>query len=115
MMAEELRRLPGPYEILDLGDGETARLRVVSWERGTIVIHPKWPGAPPEKEIVVLRTHLAAGVKPYPPLYYDITSKTLQAQLLPMLMERGFERYWYVITKHGVPPRARFTLERRPI
>lgn len=114
-MAEELRRLPGPYEILDLADGGSVRLKVVSYERGSIIIHPRYPGAPAEKEIPVLRVHLPPDVKPYPPMYYDITSKTLQAQFLPLLMERGFERYEYVITKHGVAPRARFTLERLPI
>lgn len=114
-MAEELRRLPGPYEILELADRESRDLKVVSWERGTMEIHPTWPGAPPIKEIPVVRVHVTTGVKPLPPHYYDITSKTLQAQMLPMLMERGFENYWYVITKYGVPPRARFTLERVPI
>jgi len=114
-MVAELRRLPGPYEILDLPDRGSVTLRLVSWEQGSMVIHPTWPGAPAEKEIPVLRLHLAAGVKPYPPEYFDVTSKTLQAQLLPMLMERGFERYEYVITKYGVAPRARFTLERVPI
>jgi hypothetical protein len=114
-MAAELRPLQGPYEILELRDRESVRLRVVSWEQGTITIHPRYPGAPAEKEIAALRVHLAAGTKPYPPLYWDITSKTLQAQLLPLLLERGFERYEYVITKYGVPPKARFTLERVPL
>jgi len=111
----ELRPLIGPYEILDLPDRGVARLRIVAWEQGTMVITPKYPGAPSEKEIPVLRAHLASGVKPYPPMYYDITSKTLQAQLVPLLMERGYERYEYVITKYGVAPRARFTLERVPL
>lgn len=111
-MAEELRSLPGPYELLDLPDRGSVRLRIVSSERGSIIIHPKYPGAPEEKEIPVLRVHLAPGVKPYPPMYYDITSKTLIAQMLPLLYESGFERYEYVITKYGVAPRARFTLER---
>jgi len=114
-MAEELRRLPGPYEILELRDGETAILQIVSWERGSIVIHPRYPGAPPEKEIPVLRVHVPETVKPYPPRYYDITAKTLQAQLLPLLTEPGYENYEYVITAHGVAPRKRFTLERRPL
>lgn len=114
-MSEELRPLVGPYEILDLPDGGSVTLRPVSWERGTIVIHPKWPGAPAEKVIPVLRVHLAAGTKPYPPMYYDVTSKTLQAQLWPLLLERGFEDYAYIVTKHGVAPKARFTLERVPL
>ena len=114
-MAEVMRRLPGPYEILDLPDGGSVRIRVVSYERGSVIIHPKYAGAPAEKEIPVLRVHLASGVKPYPPMYWDITSKTLTAQMLPMLMEPGFEKYEFVVTKHGVAPRARFTLERVPL
>ena len=114
-MAEDLRRLPGPYEILDLEDGGVARLKIVSYERGTMIIHPKWVGAPSELEIPALRAHLAPGVKPYPPMYWDITSKTLTAQLLPLLAAAGFEDYEYVITKHGIAPKARFTLERTPL
>lgn len=114
-MAEDLRRLVGPYEILELADRESVRLRVVSFERGSMVIHPRWAGAPSEKLIPVLRVHLAEETKPYPPRYYDITSKTLQAQMLPLLMERGFERFEYVVTAYGVAPRKRFTLERLPM
>lgn len=114
-MVERVRRLPGPYEILDLEDRQSVTLRVVSWERGSIIIHPRYRGAPAEKEIVALRLHLAAGVKPYPPMYYDVTSKTLQAQFMPYLMAADFERYEYVVTKYGVAPKARFTLERRSI
>jgi len=111
----ELRPLVGPFEILDLADRGSVRLRVVSWERGTMTIKPRYPGAPAEKEIEVLRVHLAEGVKPYPPSYWDITSKTLEAQMLPLLLERDFPRYEYVITKYGVAPRARFTVERVPL
>jgi len=114
-LAEVLRALPGPYEVLDLRDGETVRLRIVGWERGSMTIHPRYAGAPEEKEIPALRVHLAAGVKPFPPMYYDLTSKTLQAQMLPLLMERGYDLYEYVITAYGVAPRKRFTLERVPL
>ena len=114
-MAEELRRLPGPYEILELADRESIDLRVVSWERGTMEIHPKYPGAPEVKEIPVLRVHVPVAVKALAPHYYDITAKTLQAQLLPLLLERGFERWTYRVTAFGVAPRKRFSLERRPL
>jgi len=114
-VAAVLRRLPGPYEVLDLPDRGSITLRLVTWERGTMLIHPRQLGAPAEKEIESLRLHLAPGVKALPPNYFDLTSKTLQAQMLPMLMERGFERYEYVITKYGVAPKARFTVERRPL
>lgn len=115
MMAAELRRLPGPYELLDLPDRGSARLRIVSWEQGLMLIHPKYPGAPREQEIPVLRVHVREGTKPTPPMYWDLTSKTLQAQLLPFLVERGYEAYEYVITKFGVAPKARFTLEQVPV
>jgi len=113
-LAAELRRLIGPYEILDLRDREKIVLKIKAWEQGTILIHPRYLGAPEEKEIPALRVHLKEGVKPLPPNYYDITSKTLQAQLLPMLADRGFEIYDYEITKYGEAPRARFTVARIP-
>lgn len=105
-------RLPGPYELLELQDGESVDLRVRSWQRGTMIIHPKYPGAPAEKEIEVLRVHMQEGSKQYPPMYYDITSKTLNAQLLPFLLEPGFEAWSFRVTKHGIGVRARFTLQR---
>jgi len=113
-VAEVLRPLPGPYELLDLPDRGRVSLKIMTWERGTMIIHPNRGEGPTEKEIEVLRVHLAVGVKDYPPMYYDITSKTLMAQMLPMFYERGYENYTYVITKYGVAPRARFTLERIP-
>lgn len=114
-MSENLRKLIGPYELLELGDGQSTTLRVTSWERGLILIHPRYAGAPSEKEVEALRVHLAPGVKPYAPMYWDITSKTLIAQLLPMLLQRGQERYQFIVTKYGVAPKARFTLESRPL
>jgi len=111
----EFRRLSGPMEFLDLPDGGTVRLRVRSWERGSAVIHTTRDGEPADVEIPVLRVHLPEGVKPFPPMYYDVSSKTLQAQWIPMLALPGFERFEYVVTKHGVAPRARFTLERVPL
>jgi len=115
VLAEVLRRLQGPIELLDLADRGSVRLRVTYWERGSLEIHPRYEGAPASKEVEALRVHLAPGVKEYPPMYYDITSKTLMAQLLPLLLERGYERYTFVITKYGVAPRARFTLEAVPL
>lgn len=114
-MAEGLRPLPGPYELLDLPDRGEVSLKISSWERGSILIHPKYPGAPSEKLIEALRVHLMPGVKDFPPMYYDITSKTLNAQLLPLLSAADFKDYAYKIVKHGVAPRARFTLERTPL
>lgn len=106
--------MPGPYELLELADGQSVDLALVSWERGTMTITPRNAGAAVPKVIPVLRLHLAEGVKPYPPMYYDVTSKTLMAQLIPHLSQPNFERFRYRITKHGIAPTARFTLEVRP-
>ena len=114
-MAAEMRRLAGPIEFLELADAQSATLRVISYERGSTVIKTIRRGVEVDLEIPVLRVHLAPGAKLYPPMYYDISSKTLTAQLLPLLSEPGFEKYEYIITAHGVAPRKRFTLERRPI
>jgi len=114
-MAEVLKPLPGPYEIFELASGETRELRIVGWERGTIVIHPRFVGGPEEKVIECLRVHLPEGFKPYPPGYYDVTAKTLIWQLMPFLREPRYERQLYRITKYGVAPKARFTLAVVPL
>jgi hypothetical protein len=107
----EMPKLRGPYELLDLGDGESLAFVPVSWERGTMEINP----ASGAKTIGAVRIHLAEGAKTAPPNYYDITSKTLIAQLEPLLMLPDYDRYTYTVTKHGVAPKARFTLERAPL
>lgn len=113
-MAEELRKLVGPIEFLELADRESQDLKIVSWERGTTKINTIRRGREVEIDIPVLRVHVTAAVKPLPPHYWDISSKTLTAQLLPLLLERGFEKWTYRVTAYGVAPRKRFTLERLP-
>jgi len=108
------RVLLGPYEILDLPDGGSVDIHPVSFEMGTMTISPRYPGAPASKEIIALRIHVREGTKSYPPMYYDVTSQTLIAQLMPGLEEQGFENYVYRVTKYGVAPKARFTLARIP-
>jgi len=114
-MTTEVGRLPGPYEILDLADGASESFIPVKYERGTMVISPRWRGAPAEKEIPMLRVHVRTEDKPFFPHYWDITSKTAQAQLLPMLMDPRARDYLITITKYGVAPRARFTVARAPM
>ena len=114
-MAAEMGRLPEPYEILDLADGASESFVPVRYERGTMIIVPRWRGAPPEKEIPVLRIHVLPEHKPFFPHYWDVTSKTAQAQLLPMLMDPRARDYLITVTKHGVAPRARFTVARAPL
>lgn len=114
-MAAELRRLPEPYEILDLPDRGSASFVPVTYERGTMIIKPRYRGAPAEKVIPVLRIHVRTEDKPFFPHYWDVTSKTATAQLMPMLMDPRARDYLITVTKYGVAPRARFTVSRGPI
>ena len=114
-MAAEDRRLPEPYELLDLGDGASESFVPVRYERGTMLIRPRYRGAPAEKVIPVLRVHVRTEDKPFFPHYWDVTSKTAAAQLMPMLMDPRARDYMITVTKHGVAPRARFTVGRGPV
>jgi len=114
-MSQALRVLSKPYEIFDLADGQSMTLKVTTYERGSMEIAPKYLPPGTTKVIEALRIQLAPGVKAYPPQYYDVTSGTLIAQLLPYFMERGFTNYAYKVTKYGVAPKARFTVDRLPL
>ena len=101
-------KLQGPFEILELDDGETLVTKILRWEIGEVTIHPAYK--PEGKEILALRIHVPRESKEYFPWWWDITSQTLVAQLTPYLRRPGFEAKTYTITKHGIAPRARFTL-----
>jgi len=110
-MAEEEKELPGPYEIFELADGETRQLKVTRYETGRVTIYPAHK--PTGKVIQALRVYVPEDTKEHYPYYWDITSKTLVAQLLPQLEAGRFESKVFIVTKHGVAPKARFTLEVR--
>ena len=112
-MADELRELPGPYEILELRDGETRELMITSYSRGRVTIYP--PHRPTGKVIEALRVHVPKEYKDYFPWYWDITSKFLCAQMLGYLEAGDFKNKRYIITKHGVAPKARFELKVVPV
>ena len=114
-MTAQRRRLLEPYEILDLPDGGKEAFVPTSWEEGTMVIRPRYAGAPAEKVIPVLRIHVRKEDKPFFPHYYDVTGKTAQAQLVPLLMAPEYRLRRITVTKHGVAPRARFSVESGPI
>lgn len=108
-MAEELKELPGPYEIFELADGESKTLQVTKWELGTAFI--KTREVPEGKTIKVLRVYVTTAVKPIGVGWWDITSGTLIAQVLPFLEKPDFTRKKFTIKKYGVAPKARFTVE----
>lgn len=64
-----------------------------------------------EKRIRALRVWVPKEIKLLFPYYWDITSQTLIAQLMPALEAPGWEAKKYKITKYGVAPKARFSLE----
>ncbi len=101
-------QLEGPYEIFELSDGESFSTRVEGWKQGEVKIHPA--KKPDGKMIKALRIDVPKSSKQYFPWYWDITSQTLIAQLIPFLESPGYAQKIYTITKHGVAPRARFTL-----
>jgi len=110
-LSEKVGLLPEPFEILELRDGEMVKLSTTRFELGRMVIKPRYPGAPAEKEIQVLRLHLSAGVKAAGPPFWDVTSQTLIAQLKPHLGDLVKTGREFKITAHGEAPRKRFTLE----
>jgi len=109
----ELPPLPGPYEVFELHDGQSAQIVPTSWELGKAVIHPR-DGREP-REIPILRVHTDPVYKPMLPHYWDITAKHLIAGLLAHMQANPERRYTYTITKHGHPPTARFTLVATPL
>lgn len=105
--------LPGPFEYWDLEDGESRTIRVESYREGQAHIEPRYPGAPRKKIIPIMRLQLQPGFKPHVPNYWDISSKHLQVALRPYLNRQDLKDLEFVITKFGVPPRARYSLEVR--
>lgn len=96
-------------EILELQDGETKSIHVQTWELGEMDIQPK--AGPPTKRIRVLRVWVPPSEKAVGPNYWDITGQTLIAQLVPYLERADYRDLAFTITKHGIPPKARFQLQ----
>ena len=108
-----LEPLPGPFEIFELGNGNTRDLLITGWRLGRMTIHPRTTGL--TKDIIALRVNVPEEIKALFPDYYDITSQTLIAQLLPILEAGEFEGKSFRITKYGSGPAARFALAVRPV
>jgi len=104
--------LPPPAELLELGDGESRELRVESFEVGDMTITPRDGRGP--KSIVVVRVHLPREDKPLFPHYFDLTAGTLTPQVIAILEARRSFPARLVLTKYGVAPRARFTVQVLP-
>lgn len=123
--------LPEPIEFLDLEHGRSISLRIDRYEMGTSTIHPTRvtprhtrihmtqhsldappaPGTPITIRIPVLRVHGERLDEVSPNSYWDISSKTLQANLLPRLMSTGGGSLVVLLTAIGVRPTKRYQVE----
>ena len=108
-MAEELKPLAGPYEIFELSHQEVREFRVVKWQLGTMRIETA--EEPAGKTVKALRVYVTAASKPIGVNWWDVTSQTLIAQILPELELPGFEAKLFTVTKYGERPKARFTVK----
>lgn len=123
--------LPEPLEYLDLEHGESFKIQITSYELGKAQIHPTTvtprairlymqendltvppvAGTPITITIPVLRVYGQRLDKPSPSPYWDISSKTLQAALLPRLYANGASPLTVTITGNGVKPTKRYSIE----
>jgi len=108
---EKLPRLLPPYEIYEFQPCVPAYFKIVDFEIGIITIHPRWPGAPPSKDVPAIRLHVDPKTKPYYPHYWDITPRRLVYALASMLT-RGIPKDMWLKVHRDVPgPKAHFSVE----
>ena len=123
--------LPEPYEFLDLEHGGSVTLSITSFQLGTALIHPTAitprqirlymlqngrsdppaAGTPITIRIPVLRVVGTRLDKASPLHYWDISSKRLQADLLPRLQTHQGGILTVIITATGYKPTKVFSVE----
>ena len=123
--------LPEPYEFLDLEHQGSITLNLTSYTLGTGLIHPKEItarhvrlhmmqtgsaevpifGTPITIRVPVLRVFGQRIDKPSPLHYWDISSKRLQADLLPRLQTHQGGVLSVTITATGYKPTKVFSVE----
>lgn len=126
-----LALLPEPYEFLDLENNHSIRLSIDRAQLGMAVIHPKTvsqrhlriymqhnnlsappvAGTPISVPIPVLRVYGQRIDLSSPLKYWDISSKTLTADLLPRVMAGASLPLVIAITAHGEKPHKRYSVE----
>ena len=104
-----MAELASPFEILELADEGKLTTKVNDWREGEFEIKPR-DGRPP-KTIKAIRLFVPKETKAHFPFYWDLTSASLVAQLSPLLPSIVGSDKTLTITKHGVAPKARFTVE----
>ena|ERR1700681_1059230 len=130
-MADGLIDLPEPYEFLDLEHGASIQLALQGSEMGTAEIHPTSitprhirlhmqqnsltappvAGTPITVRIPVLRVFGRRIDEPSGLQYWDISSKTLQANLWPRLQAYRGAILTVTISANGYKPTKRYSVE----
>lgn len=130
-MPTDPRELPGPMELLDLEHGNSIQLAIDRYEQGVTTIHPRVitprdvrihmqqnglteppvAGMPIYKVIPVLRVFGVRVDAPSPLHYWDISSLTLQADLLPRLVASAGTTLVVTLTANGYKPTKRYSVE----
>jgi len=130
-VSEGVRELPEPIELLDLEHGNAISLAIDRFEMGQTLIHPTQPtprhvrihmqqfgltappvaGTPISVMVPALRVFGTRLDKPSPLHYWDITSKTLQADLLPRLIANQGGVLTVTLTANGYKPTKRYSVE----
>jgi len=123
--------LPSPIELVDLEHDASMKIRIDKYERGTIAIHPKAvsarhlrlhmdqrglteppvAGTPITVDIPALRVYGERLDEFSPAKYWDITSLTLQADLLARLFASQGVSLTVTLTAHGYKPTKRYSVE----
>ncbi len=123
--------LPEPMEFLDLAHDDSVKVQITGYVQGEASIAPKNPtsrhvaihmaqnqlavapppGHPITVNVPVTRIFITRLDKPSAVPYYDISSKTLQAALKPLLENGSFRNRTFVITANGHAPAKRYSLE----
>jgi hypothetical protein len=107
-----MAELQGPFELLELQDGQSASFRALKYDKGTHTIFPAH--APGGKLLTTIRVHVPPEDKPLFPYYWDLTQSTLVAQIEPHLQRPDLARLRFTITARGIGPRKRFEVITQP-
>lgn len=123
--------LEGPMEYVDLMPGASMTLRIDTLVDGESIIHPvvvtprhrrmhmdqrgltepPAPGAPIDVQVPTLRLLGQRLDEPSPAKYFDVSSKTLRADLLSRFPQGNYLPATIRLTANGAKPQKRYSVE----
>ena len=112
MPADELAslpELPHPWEPIILRNGQWMRLKIHSWQKGTMVINPS-DGSGPTRVAAIRLFATRLDKKPGAP-YYDARTTQLIAAIEPFLQSPAFAFADYTLRAQGAGARLTYSVE----